>query len=353
MRKLIVLAILFSFKGISQISKLDSVFQIHGGIDYYAGVQLNDIKQEIIPIYVSHNQLNSGAVNLGLIEMSYQPTKNTRIQLSPGFGSYMTANYSAENKNLRWIYEGYVGFKPSKKRSDWLDIGVFSSPYTYEFAKSWEQPMYTRSIAPEFVPYYLLGIRYKRKINEKLSLTTFLLNGWQRLEIQRKLPSLGTQLEYTKGKNYLSWTTYQGTEKSEAKPDFGYRAFTETSWIHTLPRVKFFSCLYAGVQYIASKPFFWGQANVAMEYKIRKDFFMNARIEHFLDPSNIQIAQNNKPGFNCSGFSLGIQWWLTNQLSIRMETKLLRDNIFSGYFSKGSNFQQLLPLGFAGLNLRF
>ncbi len=350
---IIALLILISGEGISQSSKRDSVFQIHGGIDYYFGSQLNDLDKDVVPIYVSNNQLNRASINLAMIEMTYQPFTNFRVQFTPGFGSYMNANYSLENKNLRWIYESYVGFKPSKKRNEWVDIGVFSSPYTYETAKSWDQSLYTRSIAPEYVPYYLLGVRYKRKINERFHLTTFLLNGWQRIEIQRKIPSLGTQLEYSKGKNYVSWTTYQGNEKTETQPDLGYRAFTEISWIYTFQKLKLFSCLYGGMQYRSSKPFFWGQVNVAIEYKLLKKLFFNARIEHFLDPSNVQITQVDKPGFNCSGLSLGTQWWLTDHLSVRMETKMLRDNSFSGYFSKGTENKRLLPLGFVGVNLRF
>lgn len=352
-RILFVLYLILFVKIFGQTTKFDSTFQIHGGVDYYLGTQLTNFDQEIVPVYVSHNRLNSTSINLALLEISYQPTKNIRFQISPAFGSYMNANYAAENKNLRWIYEGYVGLKPFKKKDEWIDIGVMSSPYTYEFAKSWEQPMYTRSIAPEYVPYYLLGIRYKRKLNEKLSLTTFILNGWQKLEFQRKIPSLGTQLEITDGKNYLSWTTYQGNEKSDSQPDFGYRVFSDISWIYTSSKYKIFSCLYAGMQYRSSSAYFWGQLNVGLEYKIKNELFLNSRIEHFVDPSNIQISQANIQGFNCSGLSLGLKYVLSENLFLRTEAKVLRDNLLSGYFLKDAEFQRNLPLVFLGLNLRF
>ena len=241
-------------------------------------------------------------------------TKNLRVQLSPGFGSYMIANYASENKNLRWIYEGYMGIKTSKKGTDWIDIGVFSSPYTYEFAKSWEQVLFTRSLAPEYVPYYLLGLRYKRKINTNLSLTTFLLNGWQHLEIQRKIPSLGTQLEYTKKKNYINWTSYQGNEKNVAQPNFGYRFFTEMSWIYTTNKFKLFACGYTGMQLISGQAKFWGQVHFAGEFQLIKKLLVNARIEQFCDPNNIQIRQGSNHGFNCSGISLGLHTKVTDFL---------------------------------------
>lgn len=351
-----ILFFLFSilfFNSLGQTSGIDSVLSIHGGVDYYFGVNLTDNTKENVPIFVSHNQLNSTSINLALLEIGIQPTNNVRVQLSPAFGSYMNSNYSAENKNLRWIYEGYVGLKPFKKRDEWIDIGVMSSPYTYEFAKSWEQPMYTRSIAPEYVPYYLLGIRYKRKLSEKLSITTFILNGWQKLDFQRKIPSLGTQLEFANGKNYLSWTTYQGNEKSDLEPNFGYRFFSDLSWIYTSENYKIFSCAYLGIQYRSSNAYLWGQMNLGLEYKLNKELLINGRIEHYVDPSNIQLTQVNNSGFNCSGLSLGFKYVLTENLLLRTEAKLFRDHAFLGYFTKGNQIQRYLPLFFLGLNLRF
>lgn len=348
----IFFSILF-FNAIGQTSRIDSILTIHGGVDYYLGVNLTDNTKESVPIFVSHNQLNSTSINLALLEIGIQPIKNVRVQLSPAFGSYMNSNYSAEKKNLRWIYEGYVGLKPFKNRDEWIDIGVLSSPYTYEFAKSWEQPMYTRSIAPEYVPYYLLGIRYKRKLNEKLSLTTLILNGWQKLDLQRKIPSLGTQLEFSKGNNYISWTTYQGNEKTDIEPNFGYRLFSDVSWIYTSENYKIFSCAYLGIQYRSSKANFWGQMNLGLEYKLKKELFINGRIEHFVDPSNIQLTQVNNLGFNCSGLSLGLKYVLSENLLFRTEAKLFRDNAFLGYFTLENEIQRYLPLFFLGLNLRF
>lgn len=337
----------------SQKKNLDSSLTIKGGVDYYLGLQLNDFDQSQVPLFVSHNNLNSGSINLALVEFTYQPSNNFRVQLSPGFGSYMRANYVGENKNLRWIYEGYVGFKPKRKRDEWIDIGVFSSPYTYEFAKTWEQPLFTRSLAPEYVPYYLLGIRYKRKINSKLSLSTYLLNGWQHLEIQQKIPSIGTQLEFTRGKNYLSWTTYQGNEKSQAQSNYGYRFFTELSWIYSTQKYKLYSCGYSGIQLVDGAPRPWGQVNFAAEYQMVKNLWLNGRIEQFIDPHNIQIRSLSNNGFSCSGLSLGIHAKVSENFSIRFESKLLMDNSNSEIFSRQGNFTTLLPLSFFGVNVRF
>ena len=95
----------------SQKKDIDSVIKIHGGMDCYIGAQLNDFKQKQIPLFVSHNQLGGGFINLALLELSYTPTKNLRVQLSPGFGSYMNANYASENKNEILLFNLYQFIK--------------------------------------------------------------------------------------------------------------------------------------------------------------------------------------------------------------------------------------------------
>ncbi len=351
MRKIILLYFLPLFS-IGQNS-IDSVLQIHGGIDCYLGYQLNDINQDVVPIYVSQNQLGNVGVNLALAEITYTPTNSLRFQFTPGFGSYMNANYSAESKDVRWIYESYAGIRTRKNTEDWLDVGIFSSPYTHEAAKSWGQTMYTRSIAPEYVPYYLMGIRYKRKINSNLNATVFVLNGWQKIEIQEKIPSLGTQVEYAKDKNYVSWTTYQGTEKTESLPNYGYRFFNELSWIYTADKFKILTCGYMGLQQISNVSYMWGQINVAGEYKITDKLRVNGRIEQYFDPHNIQIGRISNVGFNCSGLTIGLHAPLSEHLSLRLESKFLTDNSKAGYFSKNGQQINLLPLGIAGIQVMF
>ncbi len=196
-------------------------------------------------------------------------------------------------------------------------------------------------------------MRYKRKINTNLSLTTFLLNGWQHLEIQKKIPSLGTQLEYTKKKNYINWTSYQGNEKNVAQPNFGYRFFTEMSWIYTTNKFKLFACGYTGMQLISGQAKFWGQVHFAGEFQLIKKLLVNTRIEQFLDPNNIQIRQGSNHGFICSGLSLGLHAKVTDFLSLRLESRLLLDNSKTGGFIKEGQQTNLLPLGFIAVQLKF
>ncbi len=72
----ILLLISFSIYGQKKL-------QISGGIDFYYGLNPMDLNQEVVPIYVSSNQLNSASINLGLVELNYKPSERTRLLISP------------------------------------------------------------------------------------------------------------------------------------------------------------------------------------------------------------------------------------------------------------------------------
>lgn len=121
MKILIILITLVVYSNFFAQSKLE----ISGGIDLYYGLNPWDLDQENIPIYVSSNQLNSASVNLGLIDFKYKIKDRVRFQLTPAIGSFMNANYAAENKYLRWIYESSIGISRENEIQNGLKSEYF------------------------------------------------------------------------------------------------------------------------------------------------------------------------------------------------------------------------------------
>lgn len=332
-----------------------SKFEYKGGIDIYFGLNPIDMNQKEVPFYVSSNQLNNISVNLGLIELKYNLKKQYRLLLSPAFGTYMSSNYVSEKQHLRWIYEAYIGFSPNKKNSEWLDFGIFSSPFTFETPKSWDQIAYSRSLAPEYVPYYVSGIRYQNELSNRLKLSLFLLNGWQKIQWQKKIPSLGTQLEWKNKKEYLNWTTYVGNEKSEITPNFGLRFFTELSWAHETPKFRTQACIYSGVQKIKETGFHnWWQVNGIFDYKLGNKSDVYIRYEYFHDPDKIQIqTPSNSFGFVGHVTSFGFNHKASEQLILRLEGKNIFSRKENELFYFNNQHSNYLPLLFANMTILF
>lgn len=329
--------------------------EISGGIDLYYGLNPFDIDQQNLPIYVSSNQLNSLSINLALVDLKYRLDDRFRFQLTPAFGSFMNSNYASEKKCFRWIYEGSFGFSASKKNNQWIDIGVFSSPFTFETPKSWDHLAYTRGLAPEFVPYYVAGIRYQNEISKNYKLSLFLLNGWQKIELQKKIPSLGTQIEWRKNKEYINWTNYFGNEKTEITPNLGFRMFSEVSWAHETGKFRFQTCFYSGIQEVKNDGFKnWWQCNGIVDYKLGKKSDLYIRHEYFHDPNKIQIqTPTNAMGFTGHVASLGYNCKVADYMLFRLETKTLFSNKENELFYFHNQYSNYLPLLIANITILF
>ncbi len=281
---------------------------IAGYIDAYFGYCLNPSGKSV-PFFVSSAKHHEITVNLAYIDLRYQ-NKNFRARIMPGFGSYMNANYALEPVGLNSLVEGHAGFRIFPKKEIWLDAGILGSPYTNESAISKDHLMYTRSLAPEYVPYYLGGAKLTLPLGKKANLYLYALNGWQQINDLNMQKSLGTQLEMTlNDKNLLNWNTYIGNERSEYTPTYRTRYFSDVYWIHTAGKISITSCAFFGMQEVESNEVYsiqnWWQANFIARYKFNDKFSLSGRVEYFSDVDNtVMPSLNSAAGFEC--FSSGI-----------------------------------------------
>lgn len=262
---------------------------IGGYIDTYFGYQFNEPSFNTVGYFVSSNRHNEFNVNLAYIDLRYR-SQTLRARFVPGAGTYMNSNYAQEPGVLKNIVEANVGFVLWQKKNIWLDVGVLGSPYTNESAISKDHLMYTRSFAPENVPYYLSGIKASIPLSEKFNLYLYVLNGWQVITDNNSGKSIGTQLEIRPTKNLLlNWNTFVGDERSETRREFRQRYFSDFFLIAKLgEKMDITSCVYAGIQKRQGlSDGVWWQANVIGRYNFTSTISLSGRVEYFHDPDNI------------------------------------------------------------------
>jgi hypothetical protein len=301
---------------------------LEGYVDTYFGFDFNQPKDANRPYFVSQGRHNEFNVNLAYLSAKYS-SERARATLTPGFGTYMNANYAAERVTLRHLLEANVGVKLSKKRSIWLDVGVIGSPYTNETALSLDQPTLSRSFAPEYVPYFLTGAKLALPLGSKTTLTLYYLNGWQVIEDVNTPLSFGTQIEHKPSAKWtLNWNTFVGNENSASAPTYQMRYFSDlyALWNPTA-RLSLTACVYGGIQERRDNGSVrhsrWWQANAAARYALRGKGSVSARLERFSDPESVMIlpvtAAAGVNGFDCNSLSLGYNLHLTKQAAFRFE----------------------------------
>jgi hypothetical protein len=323
---LIVLFLLGVCKGWGQVAADSSLkaallkgrLSLEGYVDVYYSYAFSHPVGGTRPYVVNYNRDNEINLDLAYISLKYT-TDRLRATFTPGYGTYMNANYAAERQTLQNILEASVGIKLFKNKEIWLDGGVFSSPYTNESVYSFDQLTYTRSMGAENTPYYLTGAYF------------YLLNGWQVIESQHDPLDYGTQLEYKPNAAWdINFNTYVGNESSVDNPGYRTRYFADLYATYTASDKWSFSADgYSGWQRRLEgdemKTRQWWNSNFCVRYILSPGNSVSARVEYFDDAYEILAKPvTNVSGFKLGGGSLGYNLNITNDAMLRFEGRYFR-----------------------------
>lgn len=328
----------------AEIMKSDSSkIHIGGYVDVYYGYDFSEPSGKNRPYFVTNSRHNEVAVNLAMLDFKFISPK-ARAIIRPAFGTYMQANYVSEPDAFKFLYEANAGIKISRKKDIWLDAGIFYSPYTNESAISKDHLLYTRSLSPEYVPYYLNGVRTSVTINDKLNMYLYITNGWQVIQDNNNHLCFGSQLEYRPNKKLLlNWNTFAGDSRSIANPNYRTRLFSDVFYIYNMEG-KFSStgCVYFGVQERVDSTLnyskhTWWSANITGRYKLDPSHSISVRAEYFSDPDMIMaVPVTGVSGFDVGGASICYNWLISENIFFRTEARTLlsKENVF---FDKNDN----------------
>ncbi|MDX2303244.1 MAG: porin [Microscillaceae bacterium] len=310
----------------SSIVETPGKLTIGGYVDAYYGFDFGRPNGNDKAYFVSSARHHEVNINLAYIDIKYTSDK-IRARFAPGFGTYINANYINEPGVLKNLVEASAGLRIHK--DIWLDAGVFGSPYTNESAISKDHLMYTRSFAPEYVPYYLAGAKLTLPMGNKVTAYLYFLNGWQVIKDNNDKKSFGSQLEIRPNdKLLINWNTYIGSEQSDAAPDFRTRYFTDLYVIfNPSERFSATACVYYGVQQREddlgeSSSSEWFNANMIGKYNFTDKFGISGRLEYFYDPESVQITPvTDVAGFSSYSASLCLNYQVAPNALLRLESR--------------------------------
>ena len=283
----------------------------------------------------NHNRHNEFNLNLGYIKAAYA-TEKVRANLAIATGTYMNANYTAESGVLKNIFEATAGIKLSKKKSLWLDAGIFPSHIGFESAISKDCWTLTRSILAENTPYYEAGAKITYATDDgKWLLSGMALNGWQRITrvSGNSLMSWGTQIQYKPSdKMLLNYSTFIGTDE----PDTARlsRFFHNIYGIFTISQKI---GLTLGFDIGTEEKFpngnnsnTWYSPVVILKYTINNKWAIAGRAEHYNDKNGVIISTGTPNGFQTTGGSINIDYAPVKNILLRLEGRNLnsKDPVF-------------------------
>lgn len=341
MKKIIlVIAFSYSVNTMAQDTALQAgnkeQFTVSGYVDAYYSYDLNKPTGNYRPAFLySHNRSNEFNINLAFVKGSYAADR-VRANIALAVGTYMNANYAAEPGVLKNIFEANVGFKLSKSKTLWLDMGILPSHIGLESAISKDCRTVTRSLMAENSPYYESGAKLTYGTgNGKWTFSALALNGWQRIQrvAGNSLMSWGTQVQYKPtDKVLLNYSTFLGTDKPDSARLWRY--FHNLYGIIQLnDKVEASFCFDIGQEQETkgnSKMNTWYTPAVILRYAPVDQWAFAVRGEYYSDEDGVIIATGTSNGFKTSGVSANVDYLPVKNIALRLEGRLLnsKDDIF-------------------------
>jgi hypothetical protein len=342
-----VFAALFTIQASAQDSAniTPNPLTISGYIESYYTFDFNKPADNNRPGFVySHNRHNEFNLNLGFVRASYSAEK-VRGTLAVAAGTYMNANYAAEQGVLKNVYEANGGFKIGKKNL-WLDAGIFSSHIGFESAVGKDNWTLTRSIVADNSPYYEAGAKLSYTTdNSKWFFSVLGLNGWQRIKRVEgnSLMSFGTQITYKPtATTTLNYSTFIGSDKPDSARQMRY--YHNIYGIFQLTKqfglTAGFDIGTENKSKTGSDVNTWYSPVVIAKLSFNPKWSLSARGEYFRDQNGVIISTGTTNGFKTTGVSLNVDYAPLPNMLFRVEGRSLnsKDNIFAkGTTMKNTN----------------
>lgn len=309
---------------------------ISGYAEVYYQQDSNNPKSNTRPGFVySHNRNNEVNLNLGFIKANYQ-TEKLRSNLALAAGTYMNANYAAEQGVMKNVYEANIGVKLSEKRDLWLDAGILPSHIGFESAVSADCFTLTRSMLADNSPYFETGAKLSYNTgNGKWSMAALVLNGWQRIERVEgnSTPAFGHQLTYRPSEKVtLNSSSFIGNDfpDEERKMRYFHNFYGQFQLSDKFALIAGFDL---GVQQKekGSDAFnMWYSPVFIAKFSPTEKVSIAARCEYYNDEKGVIITTETTNGFKTFGASINLDYNVLPNLVWRTEVKTLnsKDEIF-------------------------
>ena len=338
--------VLLSFLGNAQ--EKDSLkIKVSGFLEtYYAYDFSNPTTETKLPFMYNYNRHNEFNINNGLIRAQLQ-YGNTYASIAVHAGTYVDDNYVSED--IKLVSEAYVGMYLNGNKKSSIEVGIMPSYIGFESATTATNLTLTRSILAENSPYFMTGIKYNYKPNDKWSFSGLVTNGWQRINKPDKTvaPAFGTQIVYKPAeKATLNWSTFIGKEfyQTELAMRYFSNLYWDNQWNSKWRTILGFDLGIQDSSSLNDKHLYWMSPVLIAQYSINPKWQTALRVEYYQDEDNVIVATSD--AFKTSGASINFDYLPNSKVKLRTEARYFdsKETIF--FDNKSNNFFVTTSLSF-------
>ena len=306
-------------------SKLD--FELYSDF-FINGTLHNQPSHKISDYLYSYNRTNEFAINLAYLKAKYNDS-NFRMNLAFMTGTYGQDNYVGEDGLFKNLLEGNIGFKLSKNRNEWIDIGVFPSHIGFESAIGYDCWNVSRSLLAENSPYFETGIKYTHTSkDDRWTKSILLLNGWQKISMEpgHSIPALGMQFSFKpSNKLFINYSNFIGSVQPDS--NWSLRVYQNVYATYAISKnMTVLANFDIGRDEVDEVVIgYWYGAFGGLRYQWKDKNAITFRAEFLEDRDNILYPEIKKDWFTWSS-SLNFDRRLNNFSLLRLEVKYMNSS---------------------------
>jgi Putative beta-barrel porin-2, OmpL-like. bbp2 len=200
----------------SLAEKLFNSTNISGSVDGYYGLDLEHPASRQAGLRVFDNNTNQFSLNLAELVINRAPDKDTPLgyNLTLGYGNAIHVVNSLEPGGENFaqnVEQAYVSYLAPIGKGLQIDFGKFVTPAGAEVIESASDWNYSRGVLFGFaIPFYHFGVRAAYTFNPKVTLTGFLVNGWNNIVAVNTGKTYGFSLALTPSSKFSVSENYLG-----------------------------------------------------------------------------------------------------------------------------------------------
>jgi len=154
---------------------------VTGFVDVYYTYNSNKVDPALRSFDVQHNAFSLSLAEIAFAKgVSPDSRLGFRVDLDFGKTADLVAAYEPEENGqeiYKHVQQGHLSVLAGRKLQ--LDVGKFVTPLGAEVIESQGNWNYSRSVLFGYaIPFYHVGVRASLPVNDKLSFSGYLVNGW-------------------------------------------------------------------------------------------------------------------------------------------------------------------------------
>lgn len=262
--------------------------ELSGFVDAYYGYNFNrpTSDAQLRNFDTKHNQFS---FNLAEIALEKKPSDDSRLgfRMDLNFGPATEIVHSSEpggSDVFRHIQQGYLSYLAPAGKGLQIDVGKFVTPHGAEVIETKDNWNYSRSLLFALaIPYYHFGVRASYPVSDKLSLSGFVVNGWNNVvdNNHRKTFGVGATLKPTSKltivHNYMS-----GPDQADNDKDCRHLWDTTVTYAAT-PSLSLMANYDYGFDRVEQSRVHWQGIAAYARYQINKSWAVAPRFEWYDD----------------------------------------------------------------------